>query len=500
MSDQRQTTNKAKPTRPKKLSSIKQWNMVTDVAIVGFGGAGSCAAIEAHDAGANVTIFELASSSGGSTALSSAEIYMGGNGGTEVQRACGWQDTNQDMIAYLTECAGPQADEDKIKAYVEGSIDHFNWLVDKGIPFKHSEYQQRAMMALTDDCLLFTGSEKNWPFNQFSKPCPRGHNLEVMGDNGGSLFVKIITENVEKRNIKVEYNSRALTLIVDDSSDETEIVGIVVRIDQQEINVKANKGVILCAGGFVMNQDMVKKYAPKLLRCNAPIGNPGDTGSGILMGMSVGASAINMDEGFVSIPFYPPASLTYGIFVNSQGQRFINEDSYHGRIGAYALDQQGDKIYLIASIDDCDSYPQNSYLNAPVTGTGESIEELEAELQLPKGQLQQTIEFYNRHADNGEDPLFHKIPEWLKPIKAPYIAIDCSLNMGAFFPYFTLGGLDTKPSGEVLTPSGDIIKGLYAAGRTACGIPRRGKGYSSGMSVGDATFSGRMAGLSAASQ
>ena len=61
-----------------------------------------------------------------------------------------------------------------------------------------------------------------------------------------------------------------------------------------------------------------------------------------------------------------------------------------------------------------------------------------------------------------------------------------------------MGGLDTTPGGEVLTPEGDVIAGLYAAGRTACGVPRRADGYGSGMSVGDATFSGRQAGLMAA--
>ena len=65
-------------------------------------------------------------------------------------------------------------------------------------------------------------------------------------------------------------------------------------------------------------------------------------------------------------------------------------------------------------------------------------------------------------------------------------------------PYFTLGGLETRVSGEVLDQRGEIIPGLYAAGRTACGVPRRADGYASGISVGDASFSGRMAGAAAA--
>ena len=485
------------PTKPLKFSDIDEWHYETDVAVVGYGGAGSCAAIEASDAGKRVAIFELAAGPGGSTALSSAEIYMGGDGGTRVQQAAGYEDSNQAMIDYLTKCAGPQADVAKIEAYVKGSIDHFNWLVEQGVPFKDSEYKERAIMALTDDCLLYTGSEKAWPFNKTAKPCPRGHNLEVEGDNGGPLFMKIMTGNVAKRDIDVHLNARVLSLIAD---HDGRIKGVRVRIDMEERNVRAHCGVILCAGGFVMNEAMVKKFAPSLQKCSIPIGNVGDMGGGILMGMGVGGAAINMHEGFVSVPYYPPASLTYGLFINAQGQRFINEDCYHGRVGAYVLQQTGDRVYLVLSVEDYGDYEQVSYLGAAVAGTGETIEELEEELGLPSGQLVQTLNTYNKNAAEGEDPVFHKSAEWLKELTAPFVALDVTPGRGAFLPYFTLGGLDTLPSGEVLTAEGNTIPGLYAAGRTACGVPRRGAGYNSGISVGDATFSGRMAGKAAAAR
>ncbi|MDP5209550.1 FAD-dependent oxidoreductase [Microbulbifer sp. 2205BS26-8] len=488
---------KTTPTKSIRFSETKKWHYKTDVSVIGYGGAGACAAIEAADAGALVTIFELSSGAGGSTALSSAEIYMGGDGGTRVQAATGHNDTNQAMIDYLSACAGPQADADKIKAYVEGSRDHFNWLVEQGVPFKDSEYKERAIMALTDDCLLYTGSEKAWPFKEIATPCPRGHNLEVEGDNGGPLFMKILGAAVERREIQVHFNCRALALIQDDTGV---IRGIRIREDMQEKNVLVDRGVILCTGGFAMNRAMLKKYAPNLLRCSEPIGNPGDMGTGILMGMGVGGAAINMHEGFVSVPYYPPASFTYGLFINAQGQRFINEDCYHGRVGAYILQQTGNRVYLVLSAEDYGDYEQVSYLGASVAGTGETIAELEQELDLPKDQLVQTLQTYNNHAKNGEDPVFHKCSEWLKPLNAPYVALDVTPGRGAFYPYFTLGGLDTRPSGEVLNPEGSIITGLYAAGRTACGVPRRGAGYNSGISVGDATFSGRMAGKAAAAR
>lgn len=490
------TDNKTNPSKPRKARSVSQWDKETDVVVVGFGGAGGCAAIEAADAGAEAIIFELASDSGGSTALSSAEIYMGGNGGTRVQKACGFEDTTEDMVTYMMMAAGPQADEEKIRNYCENSTAHFEWLVGLGVPFKDSFHEERAIMCLTDDGLLVTGSEKAYPFAQAAKPCPRGHNLYVEGDNGGPLFMKIVTENVDRRDaISVEYETRVLTLITD---DDDAVVGVVIRQNQKELNVRARKGVILCAGGFVMNEEMVQKYAPKLTAGNSPIGNPGDTGSGIMMGMSVGGAAINMHEGFISLPYYPPASMTNGILINDRGQRFINEDVYHGRMGAFILEQQSERFYYVLTVEQYGDYERVSYMGAEVAGTGESVEELEEELGLRKGTLQQTIAIYNEDCANGEDTQCHKAAQWLEALEPPLVALDVTPGRGAFYPFFTLGGLDTLPTGEVVNAQRDPIPGLYAAGRTACGVVRTAAGYSSGMSVGDATFSGRLAGKQAA--
>ena len=101
-------------------------------------------------------------------------------------------------------------------------------------------------------------------------------------------------------------------------------------------------------------------------------------------------------------------------------------------------------------------------------------------------------------AAKGEDPLFHKQPDWLKPLDEPPFAA-LAMHVGeAFYPYFTLGGLHVTVDGEVLDGEGSAIPGLYAAGRTACGLPRSALDYSSGMSLGDCTFFGRKAGLHAA--
>ena len=490
-------TNKTIATAPRNSKSISHWDIDTDVAIIGFGGAGASAAIEAADAGSKVCIFELASASGGSTALSSAEIYMGGNGGTPVQKACGYHDDTENMVNYLKACFGNQADDEKIRHYCENSIGHYNWLTGHGVPFKLSELKERAIMALTDDCLLFTGNEKGLPL--YRTRHPRSPWSQFRGR--GRQRRPATDENSDRgghcpRGRRALRQPRTHTIVNDDGDVE----GVVVRIDQQEKTVRARKGVILCAGGFCMNEDMVKKYAPTFDCGLIPIGNPGDTGSGILMGLGVGAGTSNMHECFVSLPYYPPASLTYGILVNDKAQRFINEDCYHGRVGYNALIAQrnSSRIYFITDVEGYGDYEKMSYLGATVAGTGDSIAELEQELDLPESSLQHTVNTYNQHAEAGTDPYFHKHEAWLRPIKPPYVALDCTLGRGPFYPFFTLGGLDTLPTGEVLTPERNVIKGLFAAGRTTAGIPRTAAGYASGMSVGDVTYFGRMAGKAAA--
>jgi len=487
--------NKSRPCEPVKARDLEMWDMETDVAIVGFGGAGSCAAIEAADSGARVTLFESASAAGGSTALSGGEVYLGGSGGTALQKKFGFEDSTENMVDYLMLQHAPQADEAKVRAYVEGGAAHYDWLVEQGVPFKESFLEERVVEPMTDDGLFWSGNEKTWPEIETCKPVPRAHVVQLEGMGAGAILMQQLEAAALRRDIQVHFDARALSLVVDDNNV---VQGLIVRIDGNEVSCRAKGGVVLCAGGFVMNETMLKQYAPKLEKGNYPIGNPGDTGAGIQMGMSVGGAAINMHEGFASVPYYPPASLTFGIIVNDKGQRLINEDAYHGRIGTLLLEQDAERYYMIADVDAYGTYEDLNFLGAEVVATGDTIEELEQALEMIPGTLAHTLNTYNDYAAKSEDPLFHKQPEWLRCLEAPFVALDFTPGRGVLMPYFTLGGLDTQPSGEVRQADGTLIGGLYAAGRTACGVPRRGSGYNSGISIGDATFSGRQAGAAAA--
>ena len=482
------------PSRPCPLARVERFDFETDVAIVGFGTAGTCAAIEAVNAGAKVMLFEVSSGSGGAAALSGGELYIGGNGGTLQQRTAGFEDRTEDFYNYLLMAGGPNADEAKVRLYADHALAHLDWLIAQGVEFKNSYVAERVMEPLTDDCLVWTGSEEAWPFAQGARPAPRGHTVRQEGWSAGKYLMDTLAGRVKKLPIDVRFEARALALIADEN---LHVHGLVVRIDNEPRFVRARHGVVLCTGGFIMNREMVRRHAPTLLRAEHPIGTV-DDGTGVRLGMSVGGAAINMTEGFVTVPWYPPGSLVKGIFVNERGQRFINEDCYHGRVSQFILDQPGNRVWLLQDHETYAPGLLHEAARVEIGAAGDTWEEVEQELKLPAGTLTATVEVYNRHAAQGDDPLFHKARKWLKPLdKPPFVALDCRVDH-AQYSAFTLGGLDTLPTGEVLTEGREVIPGLYAAGRTACGLPRWGKGYSSGMSIADSTFFGRQAGLAAA--
>jgi succinate dehydrogenase/fumarate reductase flavoprotein subunit len=482
------------PSHPCRLGEVPGWDFEADVLVVGFGAAGASAAIEAAEAGARVTLLEVASGSGGTSSMAGGDIYLGGNGGTPVQRANGFEDTTEDLFRYMMLAGGPDADEARVRLYAENALAHYHWLEQQGVRYRKTYLPGKRQAPGTGDCLIWSGNEDAWPFNQTARPCPRGHLPEVVGEMGGRFLVTTLANRAEALGAEVHYDARVVALVADDAR---RVHGAVVRVDGAERFARARRGVILCAGGFALNQEMLRRYAPQVTRLAADGLSAGhDDGSGIRMGQSVGAAAIHMDELFTTLPIYPPESHVKGILVNEQGQRFINEDAYPGRIAVHCLRQVGDRIFLL--VDHALFQQPTELSRIEVAAVGESWEEVERELGMVEGTLVHTVRVHDRHAAKGEDPLFHKGAKWLKPLdEPPFAALACHLGQ-AFYPYFTLGGLLTRPTGEVLTPDGEAVPGLYAAGRTCCGLPRSAEGYSSGMSLADCTFFGRLAGRTAA--
>lgn len=478
------------PSRPFPLAEVGSWHEVVDVLVVGYGGAGVCAAIEAAGAGAQTLVLERASGGGGTTALAGGVLYLGG--GTRVQKACGIEDSAEEMLRYL-EASTPDPDVEKFRLYAQGSVDHFDWLVAQGVPFKDAMHDQRVTQPANDDCLYWSGNEKSWPYREIARPAPRGHKVKAEGDAGALLFARL-HEAASKSGVRVQYDTRVLKLVLDGAGG---VVGAIARQDGRDRAFRARAGVILCAGGFVMNETMVKRHLSRLVGRAKPIGNPYDDGTGLRLGLSARGAGIHLDEYHITVPYYPPECLTFGILVNGQGQRFIAEDAYHGRIGEAASRQPQGTVYLIV---DERSFGRPIIDGFELVATEGSIADLERALALPPLSLQRTVELFNHHARAGVDPLLHKQPAWLRPLgEPPFAAYDLSFGRAPYMA-FSLGGLWTRPTGEVLTEDGEVVEGLYAAGRSCCGISRSAEGYVSGTSIGDATFFGRLAGRTAAAR
>ena len=478
------------PCEPVDAASVQEWFEDTDVLVIGYGAAGACAALEAEAAGVRVSLLEVASAGGGTTALAGGQIYLGG--GTPVQKACGFEDAPEDMEAYLLAAAGANVDPQKAHLYAHGSLEHFDWLVAQGVQFNNQYYGGKHTNTPEYQTLTWSGNERGYRESLAARPAPRAHKPHAHWEEGGATLMATLRAAVERRAIRVHVDTRALTLVREHGG----IVGALCRQDGAIRAWRARRGVVLCCGGFVMNRDMIARYAPRLQDAD-PIGSPGDTGAGILMGMGAGGAAINMHEGFVSVVWYPSGEFCKGVFVNEQGQRFVNEDCYHARGGHHCLNQSNRKAYMVV---DSGIYTEPPlYAKATVLHVAESFEELEREAGFPEGTLSAALQTYNRFARAGEDPLFHKSRDYLRPLdQPPFALLDFSIGSGVFYPSFTLGGLDTTVDGEVLTPTRKPIPGLYAAGRSSAGLPRSGEGYASGMSIGDATFFGRRAGRAAA--
>lgn len=471
--------------------SVSQWNDESDVIVIGFGMAGACAALGAKEKDADVLVLERGSGISGTTTSATGHFYLGG--GTRVQLANDIHDSTEDMFNYLMSIT-PEPDERKIRAYCDNSINHFQWLNDQGIPFNNGFYKKKHFEQPTDECLIWSGNEKVWPYSEKAKPAPRGHKVEAEGSGGGALAMKALLDTAETKGIRFAYDANVSNLITNETG---RIVGVKYTHFKEERFVKAKKGVIIAAGGFAMNNDMIKTHCPNLEHERIfKQGNPNDDGAGINMGVAAGGEALHMDGCLITAPFYPPENLLKAILVNKHGKRYINEDSYHSRSAAASLEQDDQIAYLI-----CDS----AIFERPELGLQElidgyeTVEEMEQGLQLPEGSLVKTLTDYNAAAEQGEDPEFHKYKDWIQPLnQPPYAALQCSLNESLYVG-FTLGGLKVSEHGEVLEKGSDTpIQGLYAAGACASNIAQDGKGYSSGTCLGESSFFGRRAGKKAA--
>ena len=480
-------------------ADVPSWSDEVDVIVIGFGISGGSAAVSAAAAGAKVLVLEKAAAAGGTSAMAGGHFYLGG--GTAVQQATGHDDTPEEMYKYLV-AVTPEPDHEKIRAYCDGSVEHFNWLEDLGFQFERSFYPGKVVVPPGTEGLSYTGNEKVYPFTENAKPAPRGHSVPVPGELGGAAMVIDLLAQAGRRarrgsplrdrgdqpcRRRRDRGRRRVEALHRNRCDQSEGGHHRRRWfrDEPRHGGRAHPGpwpeathqASRCRGAYVL-------------------GNPNDDGLGLRMGVSAGGVAKHLDQMLITASPYPPEILLTGMIVNNQGERFVAEDSYHSRTAAFVLEQPDQVAYLIVDEEHMQmpAMPLIRFIDG-----WETVEEMEQALGIPEGKLVASLNRYNDNAARGEDPDFHKQPEYVAPqTKGPWAAFDLSLGR-AMYSGFTLGGLDVSIDGEVLREDGSVIPGLYAAGACAANIAQDAKGYSSGTQLGEGSFFGRRAGSRAVS-
>lgn len=525
-------------------------DLEVDVLVVGFGAAGASAAIEARSHGADVLVVDRFHG-GGATARSGGVIYLGG--GSTQQKAVGYDDDPEEMFRYLALEVKDAVQEETLRRFCHDSLATLAWLERQGVAFPPSRGAALKTSYPSDECTLyFSGNELMPPYNTLARPAPRGQRVAGAGLTGGALF-RPLRRATEQSGAQIRYASRVLALRTDAAGGVrgAEVASLptssvwapwhrilfhlatsailtgrrVSAASQRTLarleakagrrwTVKTRNGVVLCAGGFVFNSEMMKTYAPALAQTR-PLGTPGDDGSGILLGQSVGGAVGNMDRCGAWRFINPPEAFTYGILVDRQGRRICNEALYGSTLGEHIAERAGGHAVLVidatmAATARAQIRAQHgaafqklsAFVNLRVNRKkAPTLAALAASCGMSADALAATVEAYNAQAaDDGPDA-FGKPAEYRRPIRTPpFYAINCDLENSTFFtPCITLGGLRVDGlSGQVLRPDGVPIPGLYAAGRNAVGIASHS--YVSGLSIADCIFSGRNAGRHAATR
>ncbi|MET0839791.1 MAG: FAD-binding protein, partial [Marmoricola sp.] len=417
-------------------SDVETWSDEVDVVVVGFGIAGACAALEAARAGASVVLLERAAEYGGTSAMAGGHFYLGG--GTAVQQATGVEDSAEEMFKYLM-AVSLEPDEEKVRAFCDDSVEHFDWIEALGMEFERSLYPKKAVIQPGTEGLMFTGNEKVHPFRDLARPAPRGHKVPKPGDTGGAKIVlDALAERIAETDVDVRYETGATNLVVEVGPEGGgAVVGLAWRKYDERGFIKA-KAVVVAAGGYVGNDKMIAEYTPQLGSRLFPLASTYDDGLGIRLGASAGAELRYMEQAFITAPFYPPSQLVTGIVVNRLGKRFVAEDSYHSRTSGFVMDQPDQAAYLIV---DSAHIEHPDFPLCPFIDGWESVEEMEEALGIPSGALAETLASYNQHAEHKEDPDFHKHPDWLEPQDTgPWGAYDLTLGK-AMYAGFTMGGM-----------------------------------------------------------
>lgn len=495
------------------LTKDIKWDKEADVVVVGFGGAGACAAIEAHDAGAKVLIIEKLAEGGGNTAVSS--------GGFMVPK-----DKNE-AYKYLN-ATYAFADSEKDEALLQKFCDDIMGVKDFITGLKP---ETKLMIYGHAGFKTLPGSDTIDKYRVRGKK--RG---------GDCLFDTYKYAIEDARKIEVMYETPALEII----RRGEEAVGVVANAKGKKINIKANRAVILTTGGYEYDPQSLRTFA--LGRSILGLGNPGNTGDGLRMAQSMGARLWHMTAYSCPVGMKVPglkAAIQLNIlapshiWVDQDGKRFVNEKGLDNHTCLYAVNQMDPIKHRYPRIPCFLIMDEKARKTGPISGgatsgyalnregykwssdnsveiekgiiiKAQTIRELAEKIKVPADALEATVKRWNTDIKNGKDTEFGRIlkrdPKGKSTFagrEAPIVSEPLS-EEGPFYavPLYptmlnTQGGPKKNIKGQVMDPLDRPIPRLYAAGELGS---MWGSIYQGATNNAECIVFGRIAGREAAKE
>ena len=436
-----------------------------DVVIIGSGGTGLAAAIQANELGMKVAVVEKEEELGGNTNRASSGMNAAE---TNVQLQHGVIDNVADFYHETYKDGGRLNDKDMLGYFVYHTAPAIDWLADHDIKL--------------DDITVTGGMSKK-----------RTHRPASMAPIGGFL-VQSLLGVVDKENIPVFNNAKVTKLL---RATDGRINGVEVQSGDLTKTVHA-KAVILATGGFGASKEYIERFRPDL-KDYKTTNQPGATGDGLKLAENVGAELMQMNLVQVHPTVQQDNPHVYligeavrgegAILVNARGERFINELNTRKIVSNAITALPEHSAYLIFDQGIRDRAKAiEFYDKVGLVVHGDTIEDLAKNLKMDPATLKATVDTWNQAVESHDDTEFHRTTGMDRGITKPgFFAIHIAPAI-----HYTMGGIHITPKTQVLDGNGDIIKGLFAAGEVAGGL--HGNNRVGGNSIAETIVFGRQAG------
>lgn len=485
----------AMPASAKEIVKMpKTWDETTEVIVVGSGFAGLAAAIEASAAGAKVVVLEKMPTIGGNSIINGGDICVVGG---PHQKEAKIQGDSEDLLEQDIMRNGLYLNKpERAHLVAHSSLSNYEWLANTiGVEF-------------APGC-GFTGGH--------SKPrC-------VSAKNGsGSGFVLKEAEYLEKH-FGVKTRTRVFVEHIIRNPETGAVEGLQVRTGYRfpkagsgkVRTIRATKAVILCHGGFGADVKYRSILDPKLTAKFQTTNQPGATGELWREASRIGGNLIQADW-IQCTPWNSPREKGMGIawnysqyvggeaglWVNTEGRRFVNElENRKVRSDAILVEQgKGRHCYAIANEASWKVFEERrpdykkQVLEQKLVDRFETLEDLAKALGIKLDGLKAQLEEFNGYVKAGKDAQFSRIlTDSVKPLtEGPWYAAEMSPKV-----HHCMGGLHVTLDGEVLDVETDKpIPHLFAAGEACYGTHGAVRMGDNGTL--DALVTGRLAGRAAA--